>query len=153
MSDDNTTPAKNEQDNKQDNGKTILVETRIKTTSPSWFRELTKAYRERNSVLLVDDGMIGIDPAGDSLLDIGKKAKLSKEQWAGVIVSLGVSASGVGLVVAAILDPEPTSKLGLLIVGGTTCILTGGLSAIRILTNKKPPNVKVGPDGIHLNWD
>jgi hypothetical protein len=50
------------------------------------------------------------------------------------------------------MDPEPTSKLGLLIGGGVTCVLCGGFGAIRILTHLKPPNVRVTAQGIEIAW-
>jgi hypothetical protein len=56
------------------------------------------------------------------------------------------------MVVLAFLDPEPTSKLGLLVGGGAVCVLTGGLTAVRILTKMRPPNVQIGPSGMKIFW-
>jgi hypothetical protein len=64
-----------------------------------------------------------------------------------------MSIIGVGLVIAAIIDPDPTSKLGLLIAAGGVCILGGGFTAIRILTKIRPPSVIVSKEGFVIKWD
>ena len=66
---------------------------------------------------------------------------------------MGVSAAGMVMIVLAFLDPEPTSKLGLLIAGGTVALTSGGFMAVRILTKHKPPKVKVGPQGFEISWE
>lgn len=50
-----------------------------------------------------------------------------------ILVSLGITASGIWIVLAAIADPEPTSKLTLLIAGGLILALTGSLGTLRAL--------------------
>lgn len=57
------------------------------------------------------------------------------------------------MVLLAFVDPEPTSKLGLLIGGGLACVLGGGFSAIRVLTRAKPPHVRITPLGFEIDWD
>jgi hypothetical protein len=111
------------------------------------------AYKDRNRILLIDDANVGIDPARDSLLGMGIKARLSLQEWVAVGVSIGMSAAGALMVVLAFVDPEPTSKLGLLIGGGAVCVLAGGLTAIRILTRLRPPTISAGVAGIHISWD
>lgn len=83
---------------------------------------------------------------------MGKQAKLTRREWSGVLVALGMSAVGIGLVIAAILSPEPTSKLGLLLGGGLLCIVGGGMIAIRILTHLRPPSVKLTKRGFEIEW-
>ena len=104
-------------------------------------------------VLLVDDAKIGIDPRDQSLLAMGKHAKLSRKEWGAVLIALGMAGAGILMVAAAILDPEPTSKLGLLIVSGGVIALSGGFTAIKILTKQKPPRVRIGKDGFEIGWD
>jgi hypothetical protein len=120
----------------------------IKTSEVQWFTKLVQAYRNKEAITLIDDMNVGIDPGSQNLVQMGLKAKLSKEEWIAVVVSLGISAAGIGCVVAAILDPEPTSKLGLLIGGGIAILASGGFTATYILTKIKPPNIKIGP----ANW-
>jgi hypothetical protein len=63
-----------------------------------------------------------------------------------------MSVAGAAAVLLAFLDPEPTSKLGLMVGGGLACVLGGGFSAIRILTREKPPSVRVRPSGFEIEW-
>ena len=102
---------------------------------------------------LVDDAKVGIDPQNQSLVSMGISARLLPTDWVAVGVSLGLSAAGIGFVLLAVLDPEPTSKLGLLLGGGALCALTGGLSAIGILTRRRPPNIEVDGKGFRIRWD
>ncbi len=125
----------------------------VRTSAKGWVATLAKGYKNRGHILLIDDANVGIDPARESLVAIGIKARLSIEEWIGVGVSIGMSAAGSVMVVLAFIDPEPTSKLGLLIGGGTACVLAGGLTAIRILTRLRPPNISAGVGGIRISWD
>jgi hypothetical protein len=125
----------------------------IQTSESGWLKQVAKAYRDRHSVVIVDDADIGIDPQNQSLLAMGRQAGLGRQEWASVLISLGMSGAGLWMVITAILDPEPTSKLGLLILGGSVLIFSGGFSAIRLLTDQRPPTVEVTQRGIRLSWD
>ena len=129
-----------------------MGELTVHTSDKGWFGRLARAYRERAPVLIVDDAKVGIDPAVQTLVSMGLKAGLALEEWIAVGVSIGVSAAGITMVVLAFLDPEPTSKLGLLVGGGAVCVFSGGFSAIRILTKLRPPSVEVSPRGIRISW-
>lgn len=130
-----------------------MEETLIRTSEEKWLERLARAYRDRLPVFLKDDAHVGIDPTSQTLLQLARSARLSPRELAGVAVSLGMSAAGATMVVLAFIDPEPTSKLGLLVGGGLACVLGGGFSAIRILTREKPPNVRVTPGGFEIAWD
>jgi hypothetical protein len=125
----------------------------IRTSEPGWLGRLARAYRDRTPVQLIDDAKVGIDPQNQTLLDMGRSARLSAAEWAAVGVSVGLSAAGVAFVVLAFLDPEPTSKLGLLVGGGALCALTGGVSAIAILTRRTPPTIEVDGKGFRIRWN
>jgi hypothetical protein len=127
-------------------------ESVVRTSEKGWVGALARAYRNRDRILLVDDANVGIDPARDSLVAMGIKARLSLEEWIAVGVSVGMSAAGVVMVVLAFVDPEPTSKLGLLVGGGAVCVLAGGLTAIRVLTRLRPPDISAGAAGIRISW-
>ena len=124
----------------------------VRTSAPSWLAVLAKAYKEQTPTLIIDDANVGIDPANHSLFDMGRKAELSVAEITAVCIAVGMSFVGVGMVVLAFLDPEPTSKLALLIGAGAVLALTGGLSAIHVLTKKKPPNIRVGKNGFEISW-
>ncbi|GAC1342218.1 MAG: hypothetical protein NVS2B9_12790 [Myxococcales bacterium] len=129
-----------------------MAETRIKTSDDRWLERLARAYKERAPVSLIDDANVGIDPAEQTLFQLARTARMSPRELAGAAVALGMSAAGAGMVLLAFIDPEPTSKLGLLIGGGLACVLGGGFSAIRVLTREKPPNVRVTPRGFEIDW-
>jgi hypothetical protein len=129
-----------------------MEEIQIRTSEQGWFTQLAQAYKQKTPVFLVDDAKVGIDPAVESLAAMGLKAKLTPREWSAVSVAVGLSAAGAAMVVLAFLDPEPTSKLGLLVGGGAVCVLTGGLTAVRILTKMRPPNVQIGPGGMKIFW-
>ena len=129
-----------------------MEEIQIRTSEQGWFTQLAQAYKQKTPVFLVDDAKVGIDPAVESLAAMGLKAKLTPSEWSAVSVAVGLSAAGAAMVILAFLDPEPTSKLGLLVGGGAVCVLTGGLTAVRILTKMRPPNVQIGPGGMKIFW-
>ncbi len=128
-------------------------DTTIRTSQPGWFERLVKAYRDRRPLLLVDDARVGIDPRSQTLVAMGLKSGLGVADWTAVGVSLGVSAAGMVMIVLAFLDPEPTSKLGLLVGGGAACVLSGGLSAVAVLSRRKPPTIELGRDGFRIRWE
>ena len=128
----------------------------IKTSDPGWMERLARAYRERAPVVVVDDAGAGIDPARQTMLEMARMVRLSARELAAVAVALGMGGAGVLMIVLAFLDPEPTSKLGLLVGGGAVCVFTGGLTAIRILVSHKPPRVRVDAGNIarfEISWD
>lgn len=124
----------------------------IRTSERGWYTALARAYKDRVAVLVIDDAAVGFDPSEDTLYNIARKAKLSAREIAGACVAIGMSVVGVGLVVAAIVDPEPTSKLTALVTGGIVLVATGGASAVWILADRKPPTVKAGPKGFEISW-
>src|SRR5580698_2544087 len=90
----------------------------VRTSEPGWLAKVAEAYRNRVQIVIVDDANAGIDPSGQTLLQMGLKRGLSRNDWIGVCVAGGMGVWGAVMVVLAILDPDPTSKLGLLIGSG-----------------------------------
>lgn len=124
----------------------------VRTSQTGWLAVLARAYKEQTPVLIIDDAKVGIDPANDSLFEMGRKADLSSAEMAAAAVAVGMSVAGVAMVILAVLDHEPTSKLGLLIASGAVLALTGGLSAMQILARTKPPTIKVTGNGFEVAW-
>ena len=124
----------------------------VRTSERNWLKQLTDAYKSRLPVTLLDDAEVGIDPLRESLVAMGMKAGLTLQEWLATGVAVGMSAAGVMMTILAFIDPEPTSKLGLMVGGGVVCILGGGFGAIRILTKQRPPNVTVSARGFELTW-
>ena len=127
-------------------------ELTVRTSQPDWLQALAVIYKTRQPALIVDDAGLSPDPASYTLWQMAKKLGLSHREVAGICVALGMSAAGILMVILAFVDPEPTSKLGLLVGGGMICVLSGGFGAIRILTNLKPPNVRITARGIEITW-
>lgn len=124
----------------------------VRTSDAEWLRTLALMYRARLAGVLIDDAHLGINPGDQTLLQMARVSGLSRREILGVSVALGMSGVGVTMMILAFIDPEPTSKLGLLVGGGAVCVLGGGFSAIRILTQHKPPNIKATAQGIEISW-
>lgn len=125
----------------------------IRTSSRDWLAQLAHAYQARTAVSLVDDARLGVDPVQQTLLEMGRKANLPVREWVAVLVGLGMSAVGAWLIVMAVLDPEPYSKIGIALGAGTILTLGGGLTAIRVITGFKPPHVVVSPKGFEIRFE
>lgn len=119
----------------------------IYTSSPKWLRDLARAYKSQMTVTLIDDARLGVNPVNQTLLDMGRKANLGVQDWVAVIIGLGVGAVGAWLIVMAVLDPEPYTKIGFVIAAGGVMTMGGGYSAMRVITGHKPPHVKISPSG------
>ena len=129
----------------------------VRTSERGWLEALASAYKQRASTSFIDDAGLGVDPANQTLSEMAEETSLLKADLAAVCIACGMSAAGVAMVVLAFLDPEPTTKLGLLVGGGIVCLLGGGFTAIHILTSLKPPSVKISSNGravtFDLSWD
>jgi hypothetical protein len=125
-------------------------ELAVRTSQPDWLKALAVIYKHRKPMLLIDDAGLRVDPASFTLLQMAREVKLSGRETAGTCVALGLSAAGVGMIVQPFVDPEPTSKLGLLVAGGVTSFFCGGWRAIQVLTDLKPPSVRVTARGIEI---
>jgi hypothetical protein len=137
----------------RDQPNTLAAPATIRTSEKDWLPRLTQAYRERAQVNLIDDAELGVDPATQSLLQMGATGRLTRREWTAAGLSAGMTLFGATLVVLAIVDPEPTSKLGLLVGSGALLALTGGFQTIRLLTRQKPPSITITAKGIHIGWD
>jgi hypothetical protein len=119
----------------------------IKTSSSDWLVRLASVYKTQMPVTLVDDAQLGLDPINQTLLEMGRRANLSTQDWVAVLIGLGVGALGAWLIVMAVLDPEPYSKLGFTLGAGAVMTMGGGFAAMRVITGHKPPHVSVSPTG------
>lgn len=124
----------------------------VRTSQAGWLALLAKAYKDKTPTLIIDDANVGIDPANQSIFDMGRKAELSRAEIAAACIACGMSVAGIAIVLLAVYDPEPTSKLALLFVSGAVLALSGGFSAIHVLTKNKPPSIKVGKNGFEIFW-
>lgn len=130
-----------------------MPDLEIHTSSRDWLVRLAAAYQARTAVTLVDDARLGVDPVQQTLLDMGRRANLSAREWFAVLVGLGMGAVGAWLIVMAVLDPEPYSKIGFALGAGTVLTLGGGLTSVRVITGHKPPHVRVSPGGFEIRFE
>jgi hypothetical protein len=125
----------------------------IHTSAEGWLKQVAEYYREKREFTLIDDANVGVDPRKDSVVTMGRKASLTRHEWTGVLVSVGIAGVGAWLVVMAVLDPEPYSKVMSAILAGAALVGGGGLTAVRILTQVKPPDISVDRSGtFHIRW-
>lgn len=110
----------------------------IHTSQENWLQKALECYRDKLKFDLVDDAGVGLSSADlKSAVKLIQKAKnqgqVGMKGIATILTSFGLSSAGIWLVMAAIIDPEPTSKLSILLAGGIALIALGGLSILRAL--------------------
>ena len=113
-------------------------ELTIRTSQENWVDTAIKAYTKKQEFSLIDDSELGLSEkdvksAMNLLAFMRKERRMKIKDISSVLVGIGITASGVWIVLAAIADPEPTSKLSLLIAGGLILALTGSLGTLRAL--------------------
>jgi flagellar motor component MotA len=121
----------------------------VKTNEKDWLEKAIKFYTAKKLFTFVDDAGLKITEADlKSAVTLIRAAKArgaaSWQQIASVLAGVGITGIGVWMIAAAIVDPEPTSKLGLLIAGGIVLALTGALGTlaglgVRFVVSAKSP--------------
>ena len=112
--------------------------TVVRTSEPDWLERAIRQYGQSEAFELEDDAALGLQEVDvQSAIALIKAAKKHRGvPWrniAAALTGLGISTAGIWMVAAAIADPEPTSKLGLLVGGGVVLALTGGVSTLAAL--------------------
>ena len=110
----------------------------IRTSNNNWLEQAIKFYTDKKQFTFDDDAGLGITEAdlksAVALIRAAKsKGHVAWQQIVGVLAGIGITGVGVWIIAAAIGDPEPTSKLGLLIAGGVVLALTGSLGTLAAL--------------------
>ncbi|MGO9612602.1 MAG: hypothetical protein ACLPX5_06175 [Dissulfurispiraceae bacterium] len=137
----------------------------IRTDTSGWQKEVKKAMKSKDKFVLVTRDPHW-DPASDNPLNVAKwmygsavprwlmarlvaagfgtpycgestSSRLDAGEKGAIVGASALMLLGAGMVVLAYLDPEPTSKLGLLVGGGISCALGGGTIFIVILLTRK----------------
>jgi len=88
---------------------------------------IAKAMKKRERFIIITD-----DP---NFKPLGYD-RHSAEVWIGAVGGGLLMTIGAGALVLAFMDPEPTTKLGLLIGGGVAVILAGGSVILTILVTR-----------------
>jgi len=110
----------------------------IRSSDPDWLEKALKQYSAKAPFVFEDDARLGLDAkdlrSAVTLIKAAKsKGDMKWKQIAAFLSSLGITGAGIWIVAAAIADPEPTSKLGLLITGGLVLAVTGSLGTLSSL--------------------
>jgi hypothetical protein len=110
----------------------------VRTSEKDWLEKSLKLYTEKKLFKFIDDAGLKLTEEDlRSAVDLIRAAKskggVSWQQIVGVLAGIGITGVGVWIIAAAIADPEPTTKLGLLIAGGIILALTGSLGTLAAL--------------------
>lgn len=110
----------------------------IRSSDPEWLEKALKQYSTKTPFVFEDDAGLGLDTkdlrSAVTLIKAAKnKGDMKWKQIAAFLTSLGITGAGIWIVAAAIADPEPTTKLGLLITGGLVLAVTGSLGTLSSL--------------------
>ena len=124
----------------------------IRTSQKGWLLCVTEHYKNKSAFKLIDDAEVGISPDTDTIFEMGRKAGLSSNEWIQICGCAGVGGIGLTLIFVAFFDPEPTSKLGLLVGGGVFLAVCGGLTALSLIIRTKPPTAKIDLGVFSVSW-
>jgi hypothetical protein len=110
----------------------------VRTSEEDWLERALEFYTDKAAFVFIDDACVGITQKDlESAVSLIRAAKVKGgfplKNIMAVLVGLGLSGAGIWMIIAAIADPEPTSKLGLLVAGGVLITLTGGLGTLSAL--------------------
>jgi len=110
----------------------------IKTSESDWLEKSIKCFTEKTAFSFVDDAKMGLTEtdlkSAVNLIRVAKsKGNKTWKSIVGVLTGLGITGAGVYIIMLAIIDPEPTTKLGLLVSGGLIITLTGSLGVLSSL--------------------
>ena len=130
----------------------------IHTKQLKWLDFALKAYKEKREFEIIDDAGLGLSArdvkSAVNLLSFMKKEKrITIKEISAVLVGLGITSSGLWIILAAIADPEPTSKLGLLVAGGLLLALTGSFGTLSALGVKFSVSAKGLGNEFHIRTE
>ena len=127
----------------------------IRTSDKKWLEKALDCYKTKVAFEFLDDVPIGVGHddlvSAVALIAAAKNSgAITWQQIVGMLTGLGMSGIGVWMIAVAVADPEPTSKLAILLAGGVVLALTGGLSILYCLGVKWRVTAKSGNNTIHV---
>lgn len=113
----------------------------IKTSDENWLKQAVTHYMDKKTFTIIDDAKLGLDKeqliSGIAVMGYGYRSGHALwTQIFAILTGLGMSAAGLVLVALAIADPEPTSKLGILLAGGVVLLVSGGIGTFYALGHR-----------------
>ena len=109
----------------------------VRTTDGAWLEKALRLYSRKQGFTFVDDAGLGLSDedlrTAAALLRAAGSRGLSPGRIAAALAGVGITGVGVWVIAAALADPEPTSKLGLLTAGGLLLTSMGALGALTAL--------------------
>lgn len=116
------------------------MSTEIKTSDKHWLKTALEQYKSKTPFDFVDDAKLGITPldlvSGVGLIAAAYRMGFPKRKIIQILGSIGVCTLGIVLIMIAVVDPEPTSKFTILLVGGVVLAVGGGFSILWSLGHK-----------------
>jgi hypothetical protein len=126
----------------------------IRTSEQDWITKALNCYKSKLPFQFIDDADLGIQQkdliSAVALIRAARnKVGITANKIGIILTGLGMSGLGIGLVLIAVFDPEPTSKLGILLAGGVVLALSGSLTILRALGVKFRVIAGVGGFEVH----
>lgn len=127
----------------------------VKTSEKDWLEKALKLFTEKEPFQFIDDAGLKLTEkdmisAVTLIRALKSKGGATWQKIAGALSGIGITGVGVYMIAAAIADPEPTTKLGLLIGGGIILALTGSLGTLAALGFKFKVSVKSSKGDIEI---
>jgi hypothetical protein len=121
---------------------------KIITSDNEFIKKILQLFKKGKSFEVYDDEGYGFkkedfENAFNFLKKIKETTGLSWNEIGQILTGIGLSAAGIWIVRLAIIDPEPTSKLGLLVASGAILILSGGFAILKAFGSKWNVNVNL----------
>jgi len=109
----------------------------VRTSEKNWLERAIKFYAEKKAFKFIDDTGLNFSKedlkSARSLLQASHSKGVPYKMILGALAGLGITGVGLLMIAAAVLDPEPTSKLGLLVSGGIVITAMGAWGTLKAL--------------------
>jgi len=112
------------------------MDNTINSSDINFIQKVLSSFKKREPFVFNDDRNYGFSENDFSnalyfLKKIKEEIGFSWKEFGQVLAGTGVCSAGLWIIRVAILDPEPTSKLWLLISGGAVLAVVGSLTVIN----------------------
>lgn len=128
---------------------------KIFTSDNEFIKKILQLFKKRKSFEVYDDKGYGFKKEDfENALNFINKIKettgLSWNEIGQILTGLGFSTAGIWLVRLAIINPEPISKINLLVTSGVFLILSGGFAILKAFGSNWNVNVNLGGNNFSI---